>query len=291
MSGGISMVTRVERIAMPFGESYQNTDLNKFDKAFERRLSWIEQKFPVKKAEDLSWSGEENEYFARMGRVLSMIGTDDEASGAKISRKSVLPALKGVKSACQAVDDIISGKANQVVCATRLKSEERDYHDDAIGYTIFGNAALAAQYALAKNSISRVAIVDFDVDHGQDLVNMVSRNQDILLISAALGPSLSEFAKDAPNCQQVRFPKICHSKDIERIFAESIESRLEQFRPDLIILSLRPNAHENDSLHPVGGKYVNEKIFSYAKKFSKSRYICILEGQVDIQQAESYKLD
>jgi len=285
------MVTRVERIAMPFGESYQNTDLNKFDRAFERRLAYIEEKFPVKKTEDLTWSGEENEYFARMGRVLSMIGTDDEASGAQISRKSVLPALKGVKSACQAVDDIISGKANQVVCATRLNSEESDHHDDAIGYTIFGNAALAAQYALTKNSISRVAIVDFDVDHGQDLINMVSRNHDILLISAVLESGLSEFNGSAPNCQEVRFPKICHANDIERIFSESIEERLEQFRPDMIILSLRPNEHENESRRPVDGKYVNEKIFSYAQKFAKSRYICILEGKVSQQQAESYKLD
>lgn len=291
MSGGVSMVTRVERITMPFGENYQNTDLNKFDRAFERRLSWIEQKFPVKKTEDLSWSGEENEYLARMGRVLSMIGTDDEVSGSQISRKSVLPALKGVKSACQAVDDIISGKASQVVCATRLDTSDEDHHDDAIGYTIFGNAVLAAQYALTKNSISRVAIVDFDVDHGQDMVNMVSRNHDILLISAVLEAGLSEFKGSAPNCQEVCFPKICHANDIERIFSESIESRLEQFSPDMIILSLRPNEHENESRRLVGSKYVNQKIFSYAQKFAKSRYICILEGKVNQQQAESYKLD
>ena len=302
MSGGISMMTRVERIISPGQDNVANIDLKRFDHAFERRLNWIGEKFPVKKSEDLSWSAGENEYFARMGRILNMIGSADDESVQEeekvlnLSRKSVIPALKGVKSACRAVDDLIAGKANQIICAIRNDESGNDTDDlgDEIGYSIFGNAALAAHYALGKNSISRVAIVDFDVDHGEDIKNLVRNNTDILLISASVGASKKPphaSDKEASNCRELNLPKICHKNDIERIFAESIEAPLVEFKPDIIILSMRPDAPDKKPAHPIEGHYVNEKIFSYAQKFSKGRYICILEGKVDQKTVESFKLE
>lgn len=285
------MMTRVIRVENPFKDIAYGNDAGD---SFDKRMSKIEENFPVSKGQDVSWGTEEGEYFSKMSRVLALIeGKSDVIDidqATKIDRKAVISALKGVQAACRAVDDIVSGRFKQIVCAIKARSLEES-SDESAAYNVFGNAALAAHYALSKKSINRVAIIDFNVDHGDDLKELITRTPDILLVSASMGAHKKDGDEQSMpgNIVEIILPKICHKDDIEEIFDNRIGSRVEEFKPDIILLSLRPDSEIHAESTTVGGEYVNEKIFALAQKTSNGRYVCILEGIKDDKDVDPYR--
>ncbi|MDD3019746.1 MAG: hypothetical protein PHX61_02045 [Alphaproteobacteria bacterium] len=290
------MMTRVERVDARFQQNpSEHTHLQTHDEDnFERRMSKIGHAFPVAKGVDVSWGSNEMEFFSKLGRVLSLVeenaGTIDVDEITKIERASLLPALRGVCVACQAVDEIVSGKSRQVVCATRTDPEQGG-KQETVAYRIFGNAAIAAHYALSKKSLKRIVLVDFNLDHGQEIRSLIVQNPDIMLMSVKVGGKIG-MVRDptAPDrIFEVGLPKLCHQNDLDKIFETLIGHEIEIFSPDLIFLSLRPEKDGRDTPDILKGEFMNDKIFSLAERYTKGRYVCILEGITDDLFIDKFK--
>lgn len=297
----VSMVTRIERVDVEslFRESGSSSPVSMhgdhFDAVFERRMSRASESFPVAAREDVSWK-EDQGYLAKMARILVTVKESSrknkvaDGQAVAIDRNALLPALRGVRAACQAVDDILSGGVRQVICATRVDALHRDGLSDVAGYNMFGNAVIAAFYALSKPNVARVAIIDFDMERDPAMIDFVSKVPDFLFISVSAGrPSVGGAGKEAgaSNIHQVVLPRFCHSDDAGQIFDGQVGRLIREFAPDFVFLSLRPDRYRGGA-DGVSGEFVHEKVFTMVQGGGESRYICILEAVEDDSVVENY---
>ena len=193
-------------------------------------------------------------------------------------------ALRAAGAALAATDAVIAGELENAFCAVRPPGHHA-CRDKAMGFCFFNNVAIAAKYALERHGLKRVAIVDFDVHHGNGTEDIVAGDQRILMVSFyqhpfyPIGGSLS----DAGNL--VNLPVSAYTKGME--IRELIESawmpRLEAFRPEMIFISAGFDAHREDDLGQMGlveqdYAWITDRIKDVARRHAKGRIVSCLEG-------------
>lgn len=278
---GISTITKVVRD--------QNRQENEKDlsseEIFARRMSRISEFFPMAEDHDISWLVSNDKCFGKLMNVIEQVKQEnafvDLDENHRIKRRAIFPVLKGICLACQAVENVVSGKARHAVCITKAEQGVEREEEEA-GHAILSNAAIAAHYALNKNLIRRVAVVDLDLGHEAGTREVVGDNPDILLLSVnSAGMGGGSAGQGAENFRSVTIPKIAHQADIEKIFAEKVFAEIEKFNPDMILMATAPS--EDTKIWPEGFKcgYVNKGLMELAEKSAKGRYILVLEGSVD----------
>ena len=267
----------------------------------DARVSWEEA--PLATQEDLRLC-HTDEYINNLTKIIEQIPSDGGIVSSDIdtcvSKGSLNAALRGVGAVCKAIDDVYSGKAKNAFCLTRPPGHHA-LKASSMGFCLFGNAAVAAHHALRKESIQRVAIVDFDVHHGNGTQELVENNPNILFFSIhqeELWPYQGKSV-DRGACGNIRNypvqeksdPKIYH-----QIFQENILPELEMFKPDLIIVSAGFDAHKDDPPDsnlfndPAGRQLLSEDDFNQftkyllqvADKCAQGRLISILEGGYNV---------
>ena len=111
------------------------------------------------------------------GAHLAQIDPDTSMSGGSYNAM-----LRGVGAAVAATDAVVAGELENAFCATRPPGHHA-CHDRAMGFCVFNNVAIAAKYALEHHGLERVAIVDFDVHHGNGTEDIVAGDERILMVS------------------------------------------------------------------------------------------------------------
>jgi len=137
-----------------------------------------------------------------------------------------------------------------------------------MGFCLFSNAALAAVYALKQNVINKVAIFDWDVHHGNGTQYIVQSNPDIAYISIHQFPFYpgtgSHIEKgDFNNVLNIPIPSGFGSKEYKQIFDAQVFPFLQNFCPDILIISAGFDAHRND---PLAGINLEAEDFAYMTK-------------------------
>jgi acetoin utilization deacetylase AcuC-like enzyme len=223
------------------------------------------------------------------------VKTDVDTS---VSPGSMRAAMRGVGAVCQAVDDVYDGKITRAFCAVRPPGHHA-LRDASMGFCLFGNAAIAAYHALTKPGIKRVAILDFDVHHGNGTQDIVEHNPDILFFSIQQDP-LWPYQDDAKAeargvCDNIRNFQVPPKSDPQvycDIFMQSILPEMAAFKPDFIILSAGFDAHRDDPPgetlfnDPPGRQMLTEADFDWmtaqllqiAEDHAEGRFVSILEG-------------
>ncbi len=218
----------------------------------------------------------------------------------RMSKGSLNAARRAVGAVVSGVDRIYSGETKNVFCAIRPPGHHA-LKDSSMGFCLFGYAAIAAHYALLKDGIKRVAIIDFDVHHGNGTQALVEDNKQILFFSIhqdGLWPY--EGAADergrANNIRNFPVPEKSPTDVYYKIFENSIFPELENFAPDFIIISAGFDAHKDDPPEsdlfndPAGRQLLKEDDFEritrmivdIAESHAKGRLLSIMEGGYNV---------
>ena len=197
-------------------------------------------------------------------------------------------ALRAAGAAVMGVDLVMAGKVENAFCNIRPPGHHAE-RDRAMGFCIFNNIAVAAAHALAAHGLSRVAIADFDVHHGNGTEHMFHEDPRVMLCSTFQHPFYPYCGADSGNDHIVNVPLAAGSGSRE--FRDAVTSlwlpALERFRPELLLVSAGFDAHREDDmamLRLVDADYgwVTEQLKQLAEKHCHKRIVSMLEGGYEL---------
>jgi acetoin utilization deacetylase AcuC-like enzyme len=193
-------------------------------------------------------------------------------------------ALRSAGAALEATDAVLAGELENAFCATRPPGHHA-CHDKAMGFCFFNNVAIAAKYALERHGLQRVAIVDFDVHHGNGTEDIVAGDERILMVSFYQHPFYPEGGalKHDRNLVNLPVPAYTKGMDIRELIDMIWMPRLEEHQPELIFISAGFDAHREDDMGQLGlveqdYVWITQRIKDVAAKYAKGRIVSCLEG-------------
>ena len=197
-------------------------------------------------------------------------------------------ALKSAGAWMDGVDEVLKG--NSAIVLSRPPGHHAEA-DRAMGFCLFSNAALSATYALKQNDINKVAIFDWDVHHGNGSQHIVQSNLDIVYVSIHQFPFYpgtgSQLEKgDYDNVLNIPVPSGYGSTEYSPIFDEQVFPFIQNFCPDILIISAGFDAHRND---PLAGINLVAEDFAYMTKRCleiQPNLLLGLEGGHDLEALE-----
>ena len=201
-------------------------------------------------------------------------------------------ALRAVGGICAAVDTVVKGEARNAFCAVRPPGHHAE-SSAAMGFCLFNNVAIAAEHARAVHGLERVAVVDFDGHHGNGTQNHFYRYRDLFYASSHQSPA---YPGTGLEHETGVFNNICNvqlrpgsgSEEFRQGYVERILPALENFAPDIILVSAGFDAHARDPLLQLRLQtedfaWVTRELLEMAEKYCKGRVISTLEGGYDLE--------
>ena len=200
-------------------------------------------------------------------------------------------ALRGVGAAVAGVDAVFTGEAHNVFCAIRPPGHHAEARR-AMGFCLFNNAAIAALYARSRYNAERVAVVDFDVHHGNGTQDIFWSDSDLFYGSThqmPLYPGTGAASETGVgNIFNAPLREGDGGDEFRAAMSTLILPALDAFNPDLVIISAGFDAHRAD---PLGGLNFTEEDFVWATlnvmdvadKHANGRVVSVLEGGYDIR--------
>ena len=201
-------------------------------------------------------------------------------------------ALRSAGGAIFAVDEVMTRKVRNAFVVTRPPGHHAEVATP-MGFCFFNNAAIAARHAQAAHGAERVAIVDFDVHHGNGTQHIFWDDKTIMYASThemPLFPGTGELDERGEHDQIVNAP--LRAGDAGEVFQEAmalaILPRVADFAPDLLIISAGFDGHRRD---PLGNlnlveedfQWITRRLIEVAQKRCNGRIVSVLEGGYDLQ--------
>ncbi len=225
------------------------------------------------------------DYIKRMAPTEGLSSLDPDTHMGPGSLQAALLAAGAVQ---QAVLDVTSGACQRAFCAVRPPGHHAE-HGDAMGFCLFNNIAYGAQLALQQPGIERVAVLDFDVHHGNGTVDIFRDDPRVLVCSSYQHPFYPNRMTDVTGTHLVHTPLAVGSGSNE--FRSAIERdwlpALERHQPQLILVSAGFDAHADDPLAQLNLQtndfaWITDLIVSYANSSADGRIVSALEGGYDL---------
>ncbi len=193
-------------------------------------------------------------------------------------------ALRAAGSVVHGVDLVMSGKASAVFCSVRPPGHHAE-RKRAMGFCFFNNIAVGAAHALQAHQLKRVAIVDFDVHHGNGTEDIFRETPEVLFCSTFQHPFYPDTGTGIVSEHIINVPLPAGSNG--QVFRDAVQSRwlpeLEAFQPELIFISAGFDAHVEDDMANLclleqDFAWVTHEIKTIADKYAKGRIVSALEG-------------
>jgi acetoin utilization deacetylase AcuC-like enzyme len=193
-------------------------------------------------------------------------------------------ALRAAGAMIAAVDLVLKNGAANAFCGVRPPGHHAE-SDMAMGFCLFNNVAIGAAHACAAHGLKRVAIIDFDVHHGNGTEDILAGDERVLMVSFFQHPFYPYTGEAAHADNMVNLPVPAYTKGMA--VRELIEThwipRLETFKPEMIFISAGFDAHREDDLGQLGlveqdYAWITSRIRDMAKKHAKGRIVSTLEG-------------
>lgn len=193
-------------------------------------------------------------------------------------------ALRAAGAALGATDAVLAGEMENAFCAIRPPGHHA-CRDKAMGFCFFNNVAIAAKYALERHGLKRVAIVDFDVHHGNGSEDIVAGDPRVLMVSFFQHPfyPMDWVHTGAANLVNVPVPAYTKGMEIRELIENAWIPRLEEFAPEMIFISAGFDAHREDDMGQMGlmeqdYAWITHRIKDVARRHAKGRIVSCLEG-------------
>lgn len=193
-------------------------------------------------------------------------------------------ALRSAGAGMAATDAVMAGEIENAFCAVRPPGHHAT-RNKAQGFCFFNNVSVAAKYALERYHLQRVAVVDFDVHHGDGTENILAGDMRALMVGIFQHP-FYPFCGDqnpAANMLNVPIPAYTRGMDIREIVEMMWIPRLEEFKPELIFISAGFDAHREDDMGQLGlteqdFAWITQRIKDVARRYCGGRIVSCLEG-------------
>jgi acetoin utilization deacetylase AcuC-like enzyme len=201
-----------------------------------------------------------------------------------MNRHTWAAALRAAGAALAATDAVIGGELENAFCAVRPPGHHA-CRDHAMGFCFFNNVAIAARHALERHGLARVAVVDFDVHHGNGTEDILAGDERVLMVSFFQHPfyPYSGGGPAASNMLNVPVPAFTRGPAVREIVERHWLPRLEEFRPEMVFVSAGFDAHREDDLGQMGlveadYTWLTQQIRDVALRHAKGRIVSCLEG-------------
>jgi acetoin utilization deacetylase AcuC-like enzyme len=187
-----------------------------------------------------------------------------------------------------AVDAVMCGQASRAFCAVRPPGHHAR-PGAAMGFCLFNNVAVAAAYALEKYRLQRVAIIDFDVHHGNGTEEMFAGDPRVLMCSFYQYPLFPGRGIEPPPENMVNVPVAPYTEGaaLRKIVTERWIPRLDAFQPQLVFISAGFDGHREDDMGQLGlveadFAWITQQMGEVAERWAEGRVISLLEGGYDM---------
>ncbi|MBO9641837.1 MAG: histone deacetylase family protein [Pseudacidovorax sp.] len=201
-----------------------------------------------------------------------------------MNRFTVLAARRAAGAAIAATDAVIAGELDNAFCAVRPPGHHA-CRDKAMGFCFYNNVAIAARHALEHHGLERVAIVDFDVHHGNGTEDILSNDPRVLMVGIFQHPfyPYSGTEHPAPNMLNLPVPAYTRGMDVRELIEACWMPRLEEFKPQMLFVSAGFDAHREDELGQLKLNesdfgWITSRIVDVARRHAKGRIVSMLEG-------------
>ena len=209
-----------------------------------------------------------------------------------VSPKSLQAALTGIGAAMAAVDDVFTGAADNVFVAARPPGHHAETAK-AMGFCLFNNVAIAARHAQKAHGAERIAIVDWDVHHGNGTQDIFWNDTSVLFCSTHQMP-LYPWSGDKNetgvknNIVNAPLSPNTGSEHFREAFKSRVLPAIADFSPDLILISAGFDAHHRDPLAQINlvGEdfdWATGRLLEMADKYTSNRVVSLLEGGYDLE--------
>ncbi|KAF0675930.1 histone deacetylase family protein [Profundibacterium mesophilum] len=234
-------------------------------------------------------------YLQRLREAAPREGTVVLDADTHMSPGTLEAALRGVGGCAAAVDAVLSGEARRGFSGCRPPGHHAE-REQAMGFCLFGNVAIAARRALDHHGLERVAIVDFDVHHGNGTQDLLWDEERVLFISShqmPLYPGSGARSETGAHGQIVNLPLEAGSGGarMRQLYEAEVFPALRRFDPDLILVSAGFDAHADDPLAQLNWQdedfaWIARKLCALADETCNGRLVSTLEGGYDLAALE-----
>jgi len=198
--------------------------------------------------------------------------------------KTWAAVLRAAGAAVAATDDVLSGRADNAFCAIRPPGHHAT-RDRAMGFCFLNSVAIAARHALDDGGLERVAIIDFDVHHGNGTEDIIAGDERVLMCSIFQHP-LYPYSGAVPkgtNMINVPLAPYTRGPEVRGVIGEMWLPRLEEFKPQMVFVSAGFDAHREDELGQLGlveadYEWITRQIKAVAERHASGRIVSCLEG-------------
>ena len=201
-----------------------------------------------------------------------------------LNRFTVLAARRAAGAVIAATDAVMAGQVDNAFCAVRPPGHHA-CREQAMGFCFFNNIAMAARHALEHHGLERVAVIDFDVHHGNGTEDILAGDPRVLMVGIFQHPLYPNSGTENPASNMLNLPVPAYTKgmDVRELVELMWMPRLEDFAPQMIFISAGFDAHRDDDL---GQLNLNENDFAWitgricdiANRYAGGRIVSTLEG-------------
>ena len=273
--------------------------LNGLKKIQSQKLIWKEIGSFDEKYIELTHSQKYLEKINQSFPKEDLVFLDGDTIVSKGSKKAAYDAVGGI---INAIDAVMNQEFNNAFCVVRPPGHHAE-KEQAMGFCIFNNVAVGATYLLEKYKLNKVAIIDFDVHHGNGTQDIFYNEKKVLYISSHQFPfypgtgSKDEIGK-FNNILNIPLKAGTVSEEFFNSYKKVYE-KLNEFSPQFILLSAGFDAHKNDPLANVNLEskdyyILTKEIMKIAKKVCDNKIVSILEGGYNlsaIQESAKYHVE
>jgi len=208
-----------------------------------------------------------------------------------LSAGSLSAALRGVGAACAGVDALMSGSTPHALCVTRPPGHHAT-RAESMGFCVFNHVAIAALHAMRQHGLTRVAVMDFDVHHGNGTQDILAGHSGMLYVSTHQYPhypgSGSQSENQGGNIYNVPLAIATEDTQYQRVFSREVVPELGNFKPQLLLVSAGFDAHRHD---PLAGMLLTENTYHWlgqqlrllADQHCSGRLLSVLEGGYNLK--------
>ncbi len=220
-------------------------------------------------------------------------GIDDDTV---VSPGSGEAALRAAGAAVAAVDAVATGRSRNAFCAVRPPGHHAE-RATPMGFCLFNNVAVGALHARAVHGLRRIAVMDFDVHHGNGTQDIFRHDPDLLYCSTHQSPLYpgtggAEETGDHGNCVNAPLPALSGSPEFRHAMTQTILPAIDRFQPDLLLVSAGFDAHSRDplaGLHLIDDDFAwaTRKLGELARLHCGARIVSVLEGGYNLRALAS----
>src|SRR3954471_19910288 len=225
-----------------------------------------------------------HDYVRAIREIAPTEGTVHLDPDTAMNRYTLDAALRAAGAGVMATDLVVTEKATTAFCPVRPPGHHA-CRSRAMGFCIFNNVAVAARHAIEVHGLERVAIIDFDVHHGNGTEDIFENDEQVLMASIFQHPFYPYSGTEDParNMFNVPLAAGAGSKELQRAVKDVWLPALHEFRPELILFSAGFDAHAEDDMAMLRFTdadygWVTQAVADVARRHAGGRMVSMLEG-------------